>query len=276
VRGAPRRLPVEEQNLSPLQIAAIPTEFDARKQWGSICPSTAEVRDQANCGSCWAFGAVEAMTDRICIATNGSKKVHISAEDLNSCCDECGMGCDGGYPSAAWQYWASTGLVDGSNYKITPTGCYPYSIPNCDHHLNQTGKYGPCPPIQDTPDCTSQCVDGGSWTQRKNKAARVYSPGSNPAQIQADILANGPVETDLDVYQDFLSYRSGVYKHTWGGVLGGHAVKMLGWGVDGATPYWIIANSWNEDWGDAGYFKILRGSDECGIESDINAGIPSK
>jgi len=272
--GGPK-LPVIEPNLTPEQIAAIPTDFDARKQWGAKCPSVSEVRDQANCGSCWAFGAVEAMTDRICIASNGTKQFHISAEDMNSCCDSCGFGCEGGFPGAAWQYWQDEGVVDGANYKKTPTGCYPYSIANCDHHLNDTGKYGPCPPVQDTPDCTNQCVNGKGWTASKSKASKVYSPGSNPAAIQTEIMTFGPVEADLTVYQDFLSYRSGVYKHQWGPELGGHAIKILGWGVDGSTPYWIVANSWNEDWGNQGYFNILRGRDECGIESDINAGTPA-
>jgi len=270
--GGPK-LPVIEPNLTPEQIAAIPTDFDARKQW-PMCKSVAEVRDQANCGSCWAFGAVEAMSDRICIASNGTKQFHISAEDMNSCCDSCGFGCDGGYPGAAWQYWQDTGVVDGANYKVTPTGCYPYSIANCDHHLNGTGKYGPCPPVQDTPDCTSKCTNGKDWDSSKNKASRVYSPGSSPAAIQNEIMTYGPVEADLTVYQDFLSYQKGVYKHTWGPELGGHAIKVLGWGVDAGTPYWIVANSWNEDWGNGGFFNILRGRDECGIESDINAGTP--
>jgi len=271
--GGPK-LPVIEPNLTPEQIAAIPTDFDARTQWGAACPSVAEVRDQANCGSCWAFGAVEAMTDRICISSNGTKKTHISAEDMNSCCDSCGFGCEGGFPGAAWEYWRDTGIVDGANYHVTPSGCYPYSIANCDHHLNDTGKYGPCPPVQETPDCANKCVNGAGWDASKNKASKVYSPGSNPAAIQNEIFTNGPVEADFTVYQDFLSYRTGVYKHTWGPQLGGHAIKVLGWGVDANVPYWIVANSWNEDWGDKGYFKILRGRNECGIESDINAGTP--
>ena len=49
--------------------------------------------------------------------------------------------------------------------------------------------------------------------------------------------------------------------------LGGHAIRLLGWGVEEGTPYWLVANSWNYDWGDGGTFKILRGSDHCGIES---------
>lgn len=71
-------------------------------------------------------------------------------------------------------------------------------------------------------------------------------------------------------------YITGVYQHLKGKMLGGHAIRILGWGVDGTsnTPYWLVANSWNTDWGDHGYFKIKRGSNECGIESDISAGIP--
>ena len=57
-------------------------------------------------------------------------------------------------------------------------------------------------------------------------------------------------------------------------IQGGHAIWLLGWGEENGTPYWLVANSWNSDWGDAGTFKILRGSDHCGIESAVNAGTP--
>ena len=43
-----------------------------------------------------------------------------------------------------------------------------------------------------------------------------------------------------------------MYQHVSGGILGAHAVKMLGWGVEDGTPYWLVANSWNTDWGDQG------------------------
>jgi len=90
----------------------------------------------------------------------------------------------------------------------------------------------------------------------------------------AEIFQNGPVETAFTVYADFVTYKSGVYRHTTGGALGGHAVKIVGWGAEGGDNYWKIANSWNPTWGDQGYFKILRGVNECGIESQISAGLP--
>ncbi|KAJ9590993.1 hypothetical protein L9F63_027798, partial [Diploptera punctata] len=106
--------------------------------------------------------------------------------------------------------------------------------------------------------------------------SEVYNVADDETQIQLEILKNGPVEASFDVYEDFLHYKSGVYQHQNGDYLGGHAVKILGWGVDKTTktPYWIIANSWNSDWGENGYFLMLRGTDECSIESGIVAGIP--
>jgi cathepsin B len=85
-------------------------------------------------------------------------------------------------------------------------------------------------------------------------------------------MTYGPVEGAIDVYADFESYKSGVYKHTSGSYLGGHAIKVFGWGTDSGTPYWWVANSWNADWGDKGYIRMYLGSDECGIESGIVAG----
>ena len=79
-------------------------------------------------------------------------------------------------------------------------------------------------------------------------------------------MKNGPAEAGFYVYEDFLTYKSGVYQKTKGNFIGGHAVKIMGWGTENGTEYWLVANSWNEDWGDKGFFKILRGTNECGIE----------
>lgn len=85
-------------------------------------------------------------------------------------------------------------------------------------------------------------------------------------------MKNGPVQTAFTVYADFMSYKSGVYQHKTGEQLGGHAVKMVGWGVDNGVPYWLIANSWNTDWAENGFFRIIRGKNECGIEKNVVAG----
>ncbi len=62
----------------------------------------------------------------------------------------------------------------------------------------------------------------------------------------AEIMKNGPVESSFTVYADFPSYKSGVYQHVSGSELGGHAIKILGWGVENNTKYWLVANSWSE------------------------------
>jgi len=90
--------------------------------------------------------------------------------------------------------------------------------------------------------------------------------------IQTEIMTYGPVEASFNVYQDFESYVSGVYVHKTGSYVGGHAVKIIGWGVDSGTAYWTVANSWNADWGEQGFFRIIRGVNECGIEASIVAG----
>jgi cathepsin B len=94
---------------------------------------------------------------------------------------------------------------------------------------------------------------------------------NNAATIQNAIYAQGPLEVAFTVYQDFENYTCGIYKHTYGSSLGGHAVKITGWGVENGVAYWKVANSWNPYWGEEGFFRILRGVNECGIESQATS-----
>ena len=155
--------------------------------------------------------------------------------------------------------------------------CQPYSLPPCDHHTE--GRYGPCP-SEDyaTPKCRKTCDKDSEVTDTFSDEVEAlrfstsYYVGSTESQIQREIMTYGPVEASFTVYSDFELYSSGVYQHTHGEFMGGHAVKIIGWGVDEGTPYWTIANSWNEDWGEGGFFRILRGSNHCSIESGVVAG----
>lgn len=271
-------LPEPAEKRPPLKVveidlAAIPTTFDARTNWPN-CDSIKDVRDQSACGSCWAFGAAEAMSDRICIASNGTLQTRISSEDLLSCCTSCGNGCNGGYLGASWDYFKNKGLVTGFLYNATGY-CRDYSFPPCAHHEPST-KYPDCPSTDyNTPSCVRKCDDASynkSYTEDLHYGASSYTIGSSDAAIQTEIMTHGPVEAAFTVYSDFPTYRSGVYQHTSGSVLGGHAIKILGWGVENNVNYWLVANSWNESWGDNGFFKIKRG--DCGINSQVTAGLP--
>lgn len=63
---------------------------------------------------------------------------------------------------------------------------------------------------------------------------------TNPTVIKEEIFKNGPVSTGFIVYEDFMNYKSGVYRHSSGGMLGGHAVKIVGWGKDDSGEHWIV------------------------------------
>merc|ERR1719335_1419916 len=92
------------------------------------------------------------------------------------------------------------------------------------------------------------------------------------------IMTKGPISVAFTVYEDFENYDSGIYHHKSGGNLGGHAVRIVGFGTSkGASgqKYWKVANSWNPYWGEKGYFRIRRGSNECGIEGEAVASSAS-
>jgi len=267
--------------MAPEKNVELPAEFDWRTDARAAkCPSLKEVRDQANCGSCWAFGSVEAMTDRMCIASNGTKSVHLSAEDVMSCDHLGDMGCSGGVPSTVYSYYRSAGIVDGGNYG-DKSGCYSYQLEPCAHHAAST-KYKNCSGEVPAPKCANKCVDNAaSWSGSKHRGGAGYSVcqqgASCPDAMMQDIFQNGPITGMFFVHQSFTSYKSGVYKAgnpITDPMLGGHAIKIMGWGTESGAPYWLVANSWNEDWGDHGFFKIDKGHNQCQIENPMINGGP--
>merc|ERR1711907_291448 len=257
----------------------IPAEIDVHTAFPECAEVSGNIRDQSSCGSCWAFGSTEAFNDRHCIATGDKTK--FSVEDTTANCGflQCfSMGCGGGQPGMAWDWFKSKGVVTGGDFVDVGKGdtCAPYSLPTCQHHnwKPPTPEHPACPEQQyPTPGRFSSCKEESyetSFRQDKVKGGSAYSIRGE-TNIQSDIMQYGSVSAVFTVYDDLPAYESGVYHHTSGGVLGGHAVKMIGWGTENGTPYWLIVNSWNEDWGDKGLFKIKRGNNECGIESGISA-----
>jgi len=111
------------------------------------------------------------------------------------------------------------------------------------------------------------------WNKDKHKGKKSYTIVGEE-NMKAELSTNGPFEVAFQVYADFMSYSSGIYHHQSGSYEGGHAVKLIGYGEENGVKFWTCANSWDVTWGEKGFFRIRRGNDECGIESQAWAGIP--
>ena len=266
-----------DSEMSEVANVDIPADFDVRTAFPDCAEVSGNIRDQSSCGSCWAFGSTEAFNDRHCIATGDKTK--LSVEDTTANCGffQCfSQGCNGGQPGQAWQWFKKKGVVTGGDFTDIGAGetCAPYSLKPCAHHVPTTEKYGECPSTEYSTPSLSECSEnsyGKKYKDDKIHASDAYSLSGIQA-IQADMVQYGSATAAFTVYADFPAYKSGVYKHVTGAQLGGHAIKMLGWGTLDGEDYWLIANSWNEMWGDGGTFKIARGSNECGIEGQVSAG----
>ncbi|XGW24166.1 hypothetical protein V3C99_005957 [Haemonchus contortus] len=252
----------------------IPESFDAREKWKN-CTSIGYIRDQSNCGSCWAVSAAETMSDRLCIHTYGKRKTILSDTDILSCCGTyCGYGCEGGYAIRAWGFARDSGVCSGGRYETTDN-CKPYVFYPCGWHSGHK-YYGECPYDHTfaTPACKQYCQYGYGKRYKDDKffVKGAFILPQNERVIQSQIMKRGPVQAAFIVYDDFSYYRKGVYVHTAGKARGAHAVKVIGWGVQNGTKYWTVANSWNTYWGEEGYFRILRGVNHCEFESEMIAG----
>lgn len=221
---------------APRRSVDLPESFDAREQWPA---GVHEIRDQGQCGSCWAFGATEALSDRFQIEKD--TQVVLSPQHLVSC-DTTNFGCNGGYLDRAWDFMHHTGVVSDE--------CYPYTS-------GETGKDG---------ECFDHCV-GSADDEFDTFSSEKTIMTTNVEKTKQAIFSEGPVEAAFMVYQDFMSYKGGVYRHTTGSLLGGHAIKAIGWGVEDGEEYWIMANSWGTGWGEEGFFRIAMG--DCGINDQM-------
>ncbi|VDM78631.1 unnamed protein product [Strongylus vulgaris] len=185
--------------------------------------------------------------------------------------------CDGGFPMRAWYHVIIGGACSGGPYRQRVMGlnvCKPYPFRPCGHYTKHP-IYEQCPKErQITPKCRLRCSLGYNKTYKEDViyAKSAHYLKTNETEIQKEIMMNGPVQASFKVYGDFLTYEKGIYRHTAGEDEGGHAVKIIGWGVENDVKYWLVANSWNTGWGEDGYVRFLRGENECEIETRIIAG----
>lgn len=226
-----------------------PTHFDARERWPKyISP----VVDQEWCGSDWAISTATVASDRFAIQSNGAESMVLSPQSLLSCNLRQQRGCQGGNIDVAWNFVRNRGIVDEE--------CFPYKA-----------KVTKCPFRP-----KGNLVEAGCRIPVKQRTSRykVAPPGklNNERDIMYDMMDSGPVQAVMEVYQDFFHYRDGIYRRTPYGntqMKGYHSVRIVGWGEERGDKYWIVANSWGCDWGENGYFRIARGSNESGIESFV-------
>ena len=252
------------RKLQVAPISAYPASLDLRQKY-PLCSSIRTIRNQGSCGSCWAFATMNSLTDRWCISkTVGAvpNNWYFSVEDVLECCSDCnggsGNGCNGGMPSYALRYARDVGVPSGDMKILSGGFCKPYFLDGVKVSGSQA------------PSCSTSCSNTlytAAYTLDRTRITG-YSLGKGENQMIAALNNGGTIAVAFTVYQDFYAYRSGVYKYTSGAVLGGHAVRLIGYGVDNGVNYWLVANSWGKYWGEAGFFRIRRGTNECNIESN--------
>ena len=210
----------------------LPVLFDWRDNNGNwVTPVT----NQLDCGSCWAFSAVAQVESWWKIVnTNLDSMIDLSEQFVLSCSDGT---CGGWYIGAALDFIKENGLPLES--------CMPYKA-------------------SDDVLCSSVCSDWQDHAITIPGWGYITAEEANVENIKNALLIH-PVSARYDVYEDFMSYRSGVYQHVWGGLIGGHAVLIVGW--DDANECWIVKNSWGQNWGESGYFRIKWGDSNFGIWS---------
>lgn len=233
--------PVAE-TYSRKMIGDLPTEFDWRPK-GAVTP----VKDQGQCGSCWAFSATGNIEGQWFLA--GNKLTSLSEQNLVDCdhecqdANDCDQGCNGGLQPNAYQYVIKNGGIDTEE-------SYPYKA------VDSTCKFKP----------SSVGSKISNWT----------SISQDEDQMAAYLVQHGPLAVAVDA-QIWQFYVGGVISTMCGTDLD-HGVLIVGYGSEVDVfgykiNYWIIKNSWGASWGNSGYVYIEKGNGQCGVNLYVTSSI---
>lgn len=188
------------------------------------------VKDQGQCGSCWAFSATEAIESYNFLA--GNKLIELSPQQINSC-DKVDLGCNGGNTESAYEYVVEAGGIETE-------ASYPYT--------SGSGRTGICK------------------FDKANVAATItgYKSVVRGEDSLKAALNDGPVSVCLAA-NAFQTYSSGILKYCPGQI--DHCVQAVGY--DTTDNYWIVRNSWATDWGERGFIRLEMGKNLCKISNDV-------
>lgn len=200
-----------------------------------------EVKNQAHCGSCWAFSATGSMEGAH--FKSSGKLVSLSEQNLVDCSrKEHNMGCMGGLMDNAFKYVIA-------NHGIDTEASYPYNA--------TTGKT-----------CKFNQTNIGA-----NISSFTDIPRNSEMDLQKASATIGPISVGIDASRPtFHFYKSGVYHdHKCSSVHLDHGVLVVGYGTEGGKDYWLVKNSWGASWGEKGYIKMARNKkNACGIATQAS------